>query len=206
MLKPKDVSHTIGGFVRRLGVVAIVWVGLMAVLAGIAMMSLPVSFFGTSNELDPTPVALYVAMVLPALAAFLFAAILILGRRSISEWLFEDEEIDLAADPARLLGPALAIMGVWIVSASLPELIAQFVILLSNSLQMAASFQEIGGLGGSSLWDYLTQLTAPVLETTIGVILIIRSSQLAGWMSQMQTKPGVGSASVTEGDPDAIGD
>jgi len=109
--------------VRKLGVVAIVVVGLLSISQGIVLLASTGSFVlsvDVSRRIRFTSTAFFLGGVL---AAFLLALVLIVYRHQLAEWLFDEDDVSVTIGAAELLRVGLIFVGFDLVVSAIPSLI-----------------------------------------------------------------------------------
>jgi hypothetical protein len=159
--------------VRKLGVVAIVVVGLLSISQGIVLLASTGSFVlsvDVSRRIRFTSTAFFLGGVL---AAFLLALVLIVYRHQLAEWLFDEDDVSVTIGAAELLRVGLIFVGFDLVVSAIPSLI----------IAVVSAYQARDVMGGGPVGGILTMLSAnfglPLVRLILGIATIWASPWLA---------------------------
>jgi hypothetical protein len=136
--------------VRKLGVVAIVVVGLLSISQGIVLLASTGSFVlsvDVSRRIRFTSTAFFLGGVL---AAFLLALVLIVYRHQLAEWLFDEDDVSVTIGAAELLRVGLIFVGFDLVVSAISSLI----------IAVVSAYQARDVMGGGPVGGILTMLSA----------------------------------------------
>jgi len=168
--------------VKKLGVIVIVAVGLLAVLQGTAYLGFAFSSATPEAGVDGAWLLNVMSMVLPMAGAFAIGALLIAYRMRFADRWFEDGEVSTSIDATSLLRVALLAIGAWMVASATPALLGS----ITTALTMrAGGYSQDPGMV-PSLFDLVPRALPQVLEIAVGMVLIARSKSLADrlWMGR----------------------
>jgi uncharacterized paraquat-inducible protein A len=177
---------------RRIAALAFVLTGLYAIAQAIALLESPVFLVMSSGG---SPSAGLVALVLsfvPAVGSAALAAYLIISRESLAARFVAEEPVGVAVDAVSMLRVGLIIAGVLMTAQGVPSALRVLASPIVDSARMAALAGPLGQPVdfGQAYWGILPSLISPVVQLTLGVLLIARSSALATWFfSGPRTKP-----------------
>jgi hypothetical protein len=168
--------------VKKLGVVAIVAVGLLSVLEAMALLRLSIT---TLLEMYGRPrfaaVLAFLLSLLPFMGSLVLGAFLITNRQQLAERWFQDADIGISLDAVSLLRLALIVIGViWVIDSILSVLksVAGLIIQAASGRLMA----ETWGLTTRDLGAFLQDLVVPLIVLGIGALLLARSQPLASYL------------------------
>jgi hypothetical protein len=164
--------------IKQLGVVAIVVVGLLALVEGVAWISLPIKTIWTYGTRQA-----FVLSLLPLTGYLVLGALLISNREQLAEKWFQDADIGISLDAVSLLRLGLIIMGVYFVIDAIPRALNS----VSSWIIQAAEgkFDAETSAWSNQGWDFLLLLrwlVLPLIQLGIGLLLISRSQPLAGYL------------------------
>ena len=158
---------------RRLGVIAIVIVGLWSLVQAVALLSMPVEIlvFGGGSH---SKALSFGVLLIPAVGAVVLSVLVILNRRRLSERWFDDVPVDLSLSVVPLLRVGVALIGLGLIAYALPAFLGSITrpFLLSGP-------PSAYGLG--YVWrTSVPAIVVEVAEAVIGVLLIAFSGTIAG--------------------------
>jgi hypothetical protein len=160
---------------RKLGVIVIVAIGLLAILQGTAYLGFAISSASPGAGMDGSQLLNVISMLMPMAGAFAIGVLLIAYRMSLATRWFEDGEVSTSIDAPSLLRVALLAIGVWMVASATPALLGSTMTALT--IRVGGYSQELGL--ASSLFDMAPRAIPQILEIAVGMVLIARSEPLA---------------------------
>lgn len=166
---------------KKLGVVAIVVVGLLSLAQAVALISLPISALRMDKDPRFPVVLAFVLSLLPLIGSLVLGALLISNRQRLAERWFQDADVGISLDAVSLLRLGLIIVGVTLITDAIPLALKS----VSGSIIQAAQdkfIQPLFGVLNQGLWGFLQGLVFPVVELGIGLLLIARSQPLANYL------------------------
>jgi hypothetical protein len=160
---------------KKLGVIAIVAIGLLAILQGTAFLgfAFPSDLFAA--RMDGIQLFNLAASVLPAVAALAIGSILIAFRMGLANRWFEDGEISTTVDAQSLLRVTLLATGVWALASAIPMLLGS---LMTAFAFGAGGYSQAAGVAQPFL-DVAPRALPQLLQIAAGVLLIGYSRPLA---------------------------
>jgi hypothetical protein len=161
---------------RRLGVVAIVFVGLLALTASPSLLNHPLSAIRS----DSPSVALMLFAFLPAALSFAGGLFLIIRRHELAAAWFDESPVDVVVDSVSVLRLVFIVTGVLILiqgAAALATSIATTAVMAANG----GPAPEPGGLGGLIV-SALPVLVFTAVTAGLAWLLVIKSGALAQWL------------------------
>jgi uncharacterized paraquat-inducible protein A len=172
-LIPNTLGAEMGEIVKKLGVIVLVAMGLLAILQGVSYFGIIMQMASSGPESGVSPVANAAAYAVPAVGAFLIGFLLIAFRARLADRWFEDGEIAVSVDATSLVRVAIIAMGVWMVAFGIPAVLGSVIYGLTSAAQGLAQ-----GMG-PSVYDMLPRALPEALMIVIGVILVARSAPLS---------------------------
>ncbi len=163
---------------RGIGVVALVFAGVMMMWQAIALTSIPISYATLASDLGELQTGVYVFQILPAVTAFALGLTLILGRHSLARRLFDDSEISVAIAPAEGLRIGLTLIGTWLVANAIPGF---FVSLAQGALQTSVVLDAWEGYSvpPADIFGAYVNIVMPAVSIVIGVLLVVKAKSIA---------------------------
>jgi hypothetical protein len=164
-----------GEFMKKLGVIVIVAIGLLAVLQGTAYLGFAFSSASPGAGMDGSWLLNAMSLALPMGGAFAIGFLLIAYRDRLANRWFEDGEVSTPVDAPSLLRVVLLAIGVWMVASATPELIGS--IMTAFTIRVGGYSQELGL--APSFFSMAPRALPQILEIAVGIVLIARSEPLA---------------------------
>ena len=161
---------------KKLGVVAIVAVGLLTLVWAVEWISYTISTVKTYGNPQE-----FVISLLPFIGCLVLSALLILNRQRLAERWFQDGDIGISLGAVSLLRLGLIIIGVYLIIDAIPSALKS----VSESILQATQDRLIPPMflaHDQLLWVYLQRLVFPAVELCMGLLLIARSQSLASYL------------------------
>lgn len=162
---------------RRLGVVAIVVVGLSAVVRAVSMLATNSFAFSMLFE-DPSSWTQVIGFVVWSVLLLAFGFWLVIKRRYVAESLFDDDDVGIAGDPVALLRIALLVMGIMFVMQG----VLGFVSAIGQSTWRQAMEQQFGAeiaLSPGAEWGGGLSIVLALVQLAVGAFMLKSSRPLA---------------------------
>jgi hypothetical protein len=173
---------------KRLGVVAIVVVGLLTLAQAVAFITYPIAIIRMDGNPSFPFVLAFVLSLLPLIASLVLGALLISNRQWLAERWFQDADIGLSLDAVSLLRLGLIIIGVNFITDAIPLALKSGSGWIIRPPEYEMLAQTLYGL------KFLLQdLVRAIVELGIGLLLIAGSQPLATylWADRTVEKPAV---------------
>lgn len=163
---------------RGLGVVALVFAGVIMVGQALALATVPISYASLAFDMGELATAVYLVAILPALASLALGLVLILGRHSLAERLFDDSDISLAVGPADGLRIGFILLGAWLVLSAIPE---AFLALAQGVFQTSATLGvwDAYSVPGADLFGAYANIVMPAVRIALGILLVAKAKPIA---------------------------
>lgn len=167
---------------RKLGAMAIVAVGLFALLQSLTAMSmleftvLELTESGPEVSFLKAGALLYLFQLLTLLAFGLF---LIFKRHWIADRLFDDTNLDISLDAAPLLRLGLLLIGTFLIVQGIPVLLGVLASLINQRIYAQSIQKDIGIPVSLDRFAGIKDLVNPTVKILLGYLLIDFSKPLA---------------------------
>jgi len=182
--------------VRRIGVAAIVFAGLLALVEVPGLLSGITAVYRDPSDFAISRGAMLALETLPLVVALGTAVALIRFRENLAARWFDEGIPETAVGPVSLLQIGVVLSAVFVLMTSVPEAILAVVYGIAQVGWMQGDLASTG-MSGASLW--LTALgvaVAPIAQVAIAVIVILRAGELSRWL--MRLRPVVEPAPVAQ--------
>lgn len=166
---------------RKLGVIALVCVGLLTLVQGLQYLfsSVATTVFTVGNGDVAASIFIGALALLGSTGTLIFGALLIAKRETLAQRWFEDGEVGLLPSAVDLLRLALIVMGVSIVISALTRMLLS----IGDPLALAGYEQVLLGGGGESGSFVLVKIAPSVLlglaQLGLGAVLVTRSESIS---------------------------
>ncbi|HTY25717.1 MAG TPA: hypothetical protein VMC85_21485 [Desulfomonilaceae bacterium] len=169
---------------RKLGVIAIVVIGLLALLQGWTWISYSI----TAIRADGTPQA-FVLSLLPLIGCLVLGAFLISNRELLADRWFQDADIGISLDAVSLLRLGLIIIGVNLIVDAVPSVLKSVSDLIIQGAQGKFNAETLAWPNVG--WGFLQGLVLQLIQLGIGLLLISHSQSLAAylWLGRTVVEP-----------------
>ncbi len=163
---------------RRLGVVAIVFVGLTAIAQAITTLAGNAWAFVALTEPAIENVLTVVGLVASVVLSLAFGFVLLAKRHRLADRLLDDTEVDFAIDGVTMLRVAVIVFGLILLVGSVPRLVSSVSswatqVALERSYDMELT-QETG-----EYWSMVASALIGIIEAVVGAVFLVRSQWLA---------------------------
>jgi hypothetical protein len=164
--------------VRGLGVVALVFAGVMMIGQAIALVTVPITYASMAFDMGELATAVYLVAMLPALASLALGLVLILARHSLAERLFDHSDISVSIGPADALRIGFTLLGVWLVLGAIPE---AFLALAQGVFQTSATLGvlDVYSVLGADLFGAYANFVMPAVRIALGIFLVAKAEPIA---------------------------
>ena len=166
---------------KKLGVVAIVVVGLLTLAQAVEFISYPVATIRMVGDPRFPFVLTFVLSLLPLTASLVLGALLISNRQRLAERWFQDADISMSLDAVSPLRLGLIIIGVNFITDAIPLALKSVSGWIIQSAQFERLAATIFGLN-QGLLVLLQDLVRPIVELGIGLLLVARSQPFATYL------------------------
>jgi len=160
---------------KRLGVIALVVTGLLAILQGTAFLGFAFTPELLGAKMDGIQLFNLASSVLPAVAAIAIGFVLIAFRMGLANRWFEDGEVSTSVDAQSLLRLTLVATGVWALASAIPMLLGSIMTAFAFG---AGGYSQAAGVVQPFL-DVAPRALPQILQIATGVLLIGYSRPLA---------------------------
>ena len=160
---------------KKLGVIVIVAIGLLAVLQGTVYLGFVFSLASPGTGMDGSQILNVMSSVVPMAGALAIGILLITYRMSLADRWFEDGDVSASIDATSLLRVVLLAVGAWMVATATPALLGS--ILAAIMIRVGGYSQEFGL--APSLFEMAPRVLPQTLEIAVGAVLIARSEPLS---------------------------
>jgi hypothetical protein len=160
---------------RKLGMLGIALIGLMALVNSSAYIFFPLSSVFTDSGPLPRAAAILLSLI-PLIVLLAVGLFLVLRRERLAASLFPDSEVALGVPTEDLLRVGIVLIGLYFFVSAIPMLISVVVAPVVQFAQMRAEFGSEGPSYG--LIDELPRIVSYLAELGLGWFLIVRSRRL----------------------------
>jgi len=173
----KKVGH-FGGYLKQLGVVAIVFVGLTSIMQALTFVAGNTWAFAMIGDPTPENVISFIGVMTGVALSLALGFLLLAKRHRLADRLFDDTEVDFAIDGVTLLRVAVIVFGLILLVGSAPRLIGSVSSWASQVAMERAYDMELSQDPGV-YWSIAAGALIGVLEAVAGVVFLVRSQSLA---------------------------
>jgi hypothetical protein len=167
---------------KKLGVVAIVVVGLSALVQAFSLTQLPLSAMYGLGQSGPGTLVIFIYSLLPVLATLGLGGFLIARRERLAERWFDGTSLEIAVDAVSLLRIGIVLSGIGMIVSTIPQLLLTAVNPLLITLQQRADFGDSGLVTYSFWFNDLPRIVVLLLEIGGGVALVAASRSISVWL------------------------
>ncbi len=178
MQSVESMVRHIGGHLKQLGVVAIVFVGLMSIMQALTFIAGNTWAFTMISDPTPENVISFIGVVAGVALSLALGFILLAKRHRLADRLLDDTEVDFAIDGVTLLRVAVIVFGLILLVGSVPRLIGS-VSAWASQLALERSYDMQLSQDPSVYWSIAAGALVGIIEAVVGVIFLVRSQSLA---------------------------
>ena len=167
---------------RNIGVVAVVFMGILVVAQAIALVNFTISMWPMFWDEGFPGVLMVLASIVPVAVTLAFGAYLITRRHQLADAWFNDDSAEVVIEPEILLRTGLILVGVWLIATSLPSFARPFLTWIVQAVRdgtMDSVFAESAPPMFTGFLFALPDLLVLSVEMAFGALLILRSRQIA---------------------------
>jgi len=176
-VKPNDVRH-FGGYLKQLGVVAIVFVGLMSIMQALTFVVSNTWVLLAFREPTPENVVSSIGVLAGVALSLALGFLLLAKRHRLADRLLDDTEVDFAIDGVTLLRVAVIVFGLILLVGSAPRLIGAASAWASQEA-LERSYEMELTQDPSVYWTVAADALIGIIEALVGVLFLVRSQSLA---------------------------
>jgi len=172
--------------VRRIGVVAIVFAGLLALVEVPGLLSGITAVYRDPSDFAISRGVMLALEALPLVVALCTAVVLVRFREDLAARWFDDGMPETAVGPVSLLQIGVVLSAVFVLMTSVPNAILAVVYGIAQVEWMQGDFAS-SGMSGAYLW--LTSLgaaVAPIAQVVIAIIVILKAGDLSRWLMRLR--------------------
>jgi len=179
--------------VRRFGVVAIVFAGLLILAQS------PQLFFYAANNLpfigeSPWGWLMFGFGLVPVVAALLFGWYLVSHRERLAIRWFDDERVGFSFSASLLLRVGLIVVGIGLLLPAIPTMLWDLWVTVAT----VGHFVPPESTLRTDLWLAASRAVRDLVEFALGLLLVVRSRQLATWLLAARVEPQPSPEGVTQ--------
>lgn len=154
---------------RRIGSVAIVFIGLWAIMLSLSNISVT-----RLRDLIAYNIPMLAVALLPTAGLLVFGVVLIKNHRRLTKRWFHDSPFDISVDGAQLLRLALIFLGLFWMTSGIIGLIGALFATIERNALLGDFSPTIGFWSG-----FLPTFIAPTFELALGAFITVRATPLA---------------------------